>query len=320
VARLLGLLGFKATGSGESGMRVGRGTRRLVGDSAHCKIAGGAADGSRGKGHTDLAGRRLDEALAARLPSGDRPVSEARVSVVIPALNEAENLPAVLPKIDASVHEILLVDGNSTDGTARVAEALHPQVRVVRQVGLGKGAALRSGFAEATGDIVVMLDADGSTDPAEIPAFIGALLGGADYAKGSRFLQGAGTLDMPWYRRLGNWFFVVVVRFLFGGRYSDLCYGYNACWADVLPRIEPDVDGFEIETMMNIRALRARLKIVEVASFESVRLHGDSHLKTFPDGWRVLRTIVRERFTPLAELRSEPIASAEAAEALSGGE
>jgi glycosyltransferase involved in cell wall biosynthesis len=216
------------------------------------------------------------------------------ISVVMPALNEARNLPYVLPRIQAD--EVILVDGHSTDGTLEVARTLRPDVRVVRQEGDGKGDALRAGFEAATGDIIVMLDADGSTDPAEIPAFVGALRAGADFAKGSRFLQGGGTADMTLHRRLGNAAFVRLVRLLFGGRYSDLCYGYNAFWARVLPDLHLDGEGFEIETMMNIRALRADLRIVEVPSYEYRRVHGEGSLKAIPDGWRVLKTIVRERF------------------------
>jgi glycosyltransferase involved in cell wall biosynthesis len=217
------------------------------------------------------------------------------VSVVIPALNEEKNLAHVLPRIPKWIHEVLLVDGHSIDKTVEVARRLRPDIRVVAQEGRGKGAALRSGFAAATGDIIVMLDADGSTDPAEIPAFIGALLAGADFVKGSRFLQGGGTADMQWYRRLGNWGLMVLVRLCFGGRYSDLCYGYNAFWKRVLPHLNLDADGFEIETMMNVQALRARLKVAEVPSFEGRRIHGTSHLRTIPDGWRVLKTIFKER-------------------------
>ncbi len=218
------------------------------------------------------------------------------VSVIIPTLNEAKNLPHVLPRIPTWVHEVVLVDGCSTDDTIEVARRLRPDVRIVLQKQRGKGAALRTGFEAATGDVIVMIDADGSMDPAELPAFVGALLAGADFAKGSRFLQGAGTTDMELYRRLGNWAFVVAVRLLFGSSYSDLCYGYNAFWKRVLPQLDLDGDGFEIETMMNLRALRAGLKIVEVASFEAERVHGTSNLRTIPDGWRVLKTILRERF------------------------
>jgi glycosyltransferase involved in cell wall biosynthesis len=219
------------------------------------------------------------------------------VSVIVPALNEARNLPIVLPRIPASVHEVILVDGHSTDDSIAVARRVMPTIRIVPQQGKGKGAALRTGFAAATGDIIVMIDADGSTAPEEIPAFVAALTAGADFAKGSRFLAGGGTTDMSWYRRLGNWGFVMLTRAFFGGGYTDLCYGYNAFWRWVVPSLALDGTGFEIETMMNIRALRLGLRVAEVPSFEAPRIHGESNLRTIPDGWRVLKTIWRERFT-----------------------
>ena len=219
-----------------------------------------------------------------------------RVTAVIPAFNEVRNLPTILPGVSDWVDEVLLVDGRSTDGTIERARELYPPIKTLMQEGCGKGDALRYGFAAATGDIIVMLDADGSMDPAEIPAFVDALLNGADFAKGSRFLAGGGTVDMPLYRKLGNGAFVWLVRLFFGGRFTDLCYGYNAFWRDVTPRLELDADGFEIETLMNVRALRVGLVVVEVPSFESRRVHGRGRLRTIPDGWRVLKTLVRERF------------------------
>jgi glycosyltransferase involved in cell wall biosynthesis len=222
-----------------------------------------------------------------------------RVSVIIPALNEAENLPYVLPQIPAWVHEVILVDDHSTDDTVAVARQLMPSVRVVpNERPGGKGNAMQTGFEAVTGDIIVMLDADGSEAPSEIAGFVGALVAGADFAKGSRFMQGGGTSDMPWLRRSGNKAFVLMVRAMFGGRFSDLCYGYNAFWTWVVPTLRIDASGFEIESMLNIRALRAGLKIAEVPSFETQRVHGIGRLDTFPDGWRVLKTIVKERMSP----------------------
>ena len=219
---------------------------------------------------------------------------DATVSVVIPAMNEAENLRVVLPQIPDWIYEVILVDGNSTDGTPDVAREIRPDIRIVGQQERGKGAALRAGFAAARGEIVVMLDADGSTDPNEIGRFVAALLDGADFAKGSRFMAGGGTSDMTFERKLGNFGFVTIVRALFGGRFTDLCYGYNAFWRRTIPLLELDCTGFEIETMMNVRALKIGLNVVEVPSFEHDRIYGTSNLHAVRDGWRVLRTIMRE--------------------------
>jgi len=231
-----------------------------------------------------------------RHPATEDAPGAPTVTVVVPALNEAENLEHVLPRIPAWVHEVILVDDHCTDDTVSVARQLMPSIRVVENTRPGgKGNALRAGFEAATGDMIVTLDADGSEDPAEIPLFVGALLSGADFAKGSRFVYGGGTRDMPALRRLGNKAFVLIVRALFGARYSDLCYGYNAFWKHALPKLDLDADGFEIETMLNIRAHKAGLVVKEVPSFEAERVHGIGRLVTFPDGCRVLKTIWRER-------------------------
>ncbi|MGA9597038.1 MAG: glycosyltransferase [Acidimicrobiia bacterium] len=230
------------------------------------------------------------------------------VSLIIPTINEERNVANVLARIPDWVHEVILVDGLSTDRTVPLARALRPDVKVVMESNPGKGSALIAGFAAATGDIIAAIDADGSMDPAELHSFIGQLVSGADYVKGSRFVQGGGTVDMEWHRRLGNWGLMMAAKMLFGGNYSDLCYGYFAFWRDALPLLDPDVPGFEIETQINVRALRANLKIAEVPSFEERRLHGVSNLHAWRDGLRILRTIIRERFSrrklpPVIDLR-----------------
>jgi glycosyltransferase involved in cell wall biosynthesis len=216
------------------------------------------------------------------------------VSVVIPTLNEAKNLPHVLPLIPDWVSEVVIVDGLSVDNTVEVALECIPSAQIVRVAERGKGAAMRAGFTAASGEIIVTLDADGSTDPAEIPAFVGLLLAGADIALGSRFATGGGSSDMELTRRAGNWVLAQCVRAAFGTNYSDLCYGYFAFWNDVLPYIDGPFTGFEVETVVHIRAVRAGLKIAEVPSFEAERIWGTSNLNTFRDGMRVLTAIGRE--------------------------
>jgi glycosyltransferase involved in cell wall biosynthesis len=223
------------------------------------------------------------------------PAGWPQVSVIIPTLNEGQNLPHVFAKLPRDLHEVIVVDGFSTDDTLDVVRLLRPDAKIVLQQNRGKGDALRCGFEAATGDILVMLDADGSADPSEIPAFVETLVAGADFAKGSRFREGGGSSDITPLRRTGNRALNGLVNFLFGTSYSDLCYGYNAFWRHCLGAMKVDCTGFEVETLINIRVARAGLDIREVPSFESDRIYGQSNLRTFRDGGRVLRTIVRER-------------------------
>ncbi|WP_432825461.1 glycosyltransferase family 2 protein [Dactylosporangium sp. CA-092794] len=221
----------------------------------------------------------------------------------------------MLARMPAGVHEVILVDGGSVDDTVGVARRSWPGIRVVQQARRGKGNALAAGFAACRGDFVVMIDADGSMDPAEIPLFIAALEAGADYAKGSRFVLGGGSDDITTVRRLGNLVLNALTNGLFSTRFTDLCYGFNAFRLGCIEAFAlPDPhdttaqkrwgDGFEIETLINTRVARAGLAIREVPSFESRRLFGDSNLRTFRDGFRVLVTIVRER------VRRRPVVTA----------
>jgi glycosyltransferase involved in cell wall biosynthesis len=216
-------------------------------------------------------------------------------------MNEAENLPYVFSRLPDGLHEVILVDGHSVDDTVVVARRLLPDVRVLTQSGRGKGNAMAEGFAACTGEIIVALDADGSTDPAEIPRFVSALCNGADFVKGSRFAQGGSSTDITRIRSLGNRALRGFVNALYGTHYTDLCYGYNAFWARCLPYMRVDCDGFEVETLINIRVAKAGLIVHEVPSYEHLRIHGESNLHTVPDGSRVLRTILRERLSAAAQ-------------------
>ncbi len=239
------------------------------------------------------------EALAARraIPYAGpdrRAGRKTKVSVVVPAMNEEKNVGHVLKQLPEDLHEVILVDGNSSDKTIDAARQAYPMIRVLVQSGRGKGDAFRTGFAAVTGNLVVMLDADGSADPAEIPRFVEALEAGADFAKGSRFLPGGGSADITRLRSSGNAVLSGTANVLHGTRFTDLCYGYNAFWARCLPFISLDVPGFEVETLINLRIAGAGMKITEVPSYELDRISGQSNLNTFRDGFRVLGTILRE--------------------------
>lgn len=239
---------------------------------------------------------RFDGREREALPS--TPGFKARLSVVVPAKNEARNIGWVLERIPRDVDEVVLVDGRSTDRTIEVARAIRPDIVVVRDDEPGKGAALRAGFAAATGDFVVMLDADGSMDPGEIEGFVALLESGHDLVKGSRFAPGGGTADMSILRSAGNRVLLTLANFLFGVSQTDLCYGYAAFRRDRVLALELDAVGFEIETQLFLRATRQGLAVAEFPSFEAPRRSGTSNLNTFRDGWRVLTTIVAERLRP----------------------
>jgi glycosyltransferase involved in cell wall biosynthesis len=226
-----------------------------------------------------------------------------RVSVVIPAVNEERNLPYLASRMPRDIDEIVFVNGPSVDQTAEVASQLWPDGIHLSQTRRGKGNALACGFAEASGDIIVMMDADGSTCPTELPRFLGALISGADFAKGSRFVQGGGSADITRFRSFGNHGLVGIVNRLFSTKYTDLCYGFNAFWRHCLDHMWlPDVDaplpqwgdGFEIETLINLRVAASGLSVAEVCSYEKARMYGLSNLNAVGDGMRVLRTIQKE--------------------------
>ncbi|AGL19715.1 family 2 glycosyl transferase [Actinoplanes sp. N902-109] len=229
------------------------------------------------------------------------------VTVVIPARNEEHNLPLVLENLPP-VDEVIVVDGRSDDDTVAVAREVRPDVTVVRQTRTGKGNALACGFAAATGDIVVTLNADGSADPGEIPRFVDALLSGAEAAHGSRFRHGGDHRDAAPAERIGHLALSRVVNLLFRTRFTDLSCGYNAYWRELLPVLDlpapviPGLrrgrpawgDGPEVETLITVRMATRGLRVVEVATVGYPRIHGHRPRRTLAGAARVLRTVITE--------------------------
>lgn len=225
-------------------------------------------------------------------PSSRRKTSRKTISLVIPARNEAHNLAWVLERIPECVDDVVLVDGSSTDATSAMAKFCYPAIRIVGQNSPGKGEGLRAGFAAAKGDIVVMIDADGSMDPREIPHYIWYLEHGYDFVKGSRFIAGGGSLDITPLRRTGNRALMALVNSRFDTHFTDLCYGFCAFHRSWLPILGLAATGFEIETEMTLQAVTAGLRVTEVPSMELPRRSGSSALHVVRDGWRVLKTII----------------------------
>ncbi|EGX57294.1 glycosyl transferase family protein [Streptomyces zinciresistens K42] len=245
---------------------------------------------------TGLPARRATDRSAHPLRRAeDRPPPRATVSLVVPARNEARNIPWVFEQIPDCVDEVILVDGDSADATVHMARQCMPAVRHVEQSGPGKGNALRTGFLAASGDYIVMIDADGSMLPGEIPHYLHFLDNGYDFVKGSRFIAGGGSLDITRVRRWGNLALLAAVNRLYDASLTDLCYGFCAFRRSFLDDLDLHSTGFEIETEMIAHALCSGLRIAEVPSLELPRRSGRSHLHAVSDGRRVLRTLLSER-------------------------
>jgi glycosyltransferase involved in cell wall biosynthesis len=245
----------------------------------------GASEGGKSNGDiTPMPSRR----------SNRRRKPRSTVSLIIPAKNEARNLATVLGEVPGCVNEVILVDGQSSDSTKLMAMSCYPDVRIITDPKMGKGNALRAGFQAAQGEIVVAIDADGSMSPREIPSLIYFLENGYDFVKGSRFIGGGGSLDITPFRRLGNKALLMVANHLFSVQLTDLCYGLFAFRRKYLEHLNLSSGGFEIETELTVRAVRAGMRIAEVPSLEMPRRSGKSSLRSVPDGYRVLQTLLRE--------------------------
>ncbi len=221
-------------------------------------------------------------------------MSRPHISLVIPTLNEEENIGSLLRQVSSILkgyrYELIVVDGHSKDRTVNIAKSAGARIIYDRW---GKGSALSRGINAARGDVIISMDADLSNRPTELKLLIAGIETGYDICMGSRFLTGGGSDDMPLIRKFGNWCFVKIVNLIYGSRYTDLCYGYRSFARDVPRRLHLDEKGFGIEAEISIKAVKKGMKVLEVPSYEKRREGGDAKLMTFRDGWAILRTILR---------------------------
>jgi dolichol-phosphate hexosyltransferase len=220
------------------------------------------------------------------------------VTVVIPAKNEATTIQRVVEACRPYAHEVIVVDGHSTDGTA--ARASEAGARVVLDHGRGKGDAIRTSIPLITTPFVVFIDADGSHDPADIPQLVQPLsLGAADHVSGSRLIGGSselhGGFDEFW-RLMGSSFITAAINWRFGVRLSESQNGFRALRTDTLRRLPLSENLTTIEQEMVIKTIKAGFRMAEVPAHEHARLEGKSHITLWRVAHRYVWVLVRELF------------------------
>jgi len=218
-------------------------------------------------------------------------MSRPSITAIIPTLNEAENLPHVLPRIPAIVDEVILVDGNSTDRTVEVARAAGAEV--FNEPHQGKGHVVRRMFTDVEADVYVMVDGDATYDAPSAPKMVDLLLRERlDMVVGTRVDR-----EVAAYRtghRTGNWLLTTFVAQVFGRAFTDMLSGYRVFSRRFVKSFPALSGGFEIETELTVHALELGLPVAEVPTPYYARLSGSaSKLNTWRDGFRILHTILK---------------------------
>jgi dolichol-phosphate mannosyltransferase len=221
-----------------------------------------------------------------------------RVTVIIPAKNEAATLPSVIEPAKEFCSELILVDGQSTDETREIAA--RSGARVLIDNGKGKGAGMRLAAQEATKEVLVFLDADGSHDPSDIPRVAGPVLSGEyDLVIGSRMRGGSDELHSSFFeftRLLGSEIITLFLNYRFGVRLTDYQNGLRAIRREVMNSLGTTENIFTIEEEMSIKCLRRGLQIGEVPAHEYRRKAGKSHIVVWKVGWRWIWCILKNIF------------------------
>lgn len=216
-----------------------------------------------------------------------------KTSLIIPALNEVKSIGETLKQVPKDfVDEIIVADGHSTDGTPELVRKLG--YRVVEEEGMGFGSAIISGIKESTGDVIIIMDADGSHNPKDIPRLLEKIKEGYDIGWGSRYLPGGGSADDTLLRHFGNKFFTFLTRLIHGVKVADILYLFAAFRREVFDSLELKSTGFEFCIELPVKAHKAGFKFGEVSCFERKRFADESRVKDFSDGLKILLAILKK--------------------------
>ncbi len=224
-----------------------------------------------------------------------------RVSVIIPTLNEEESLEYVFNKIPKDdIDEVILVDGGSTDRTMEIAQKLG--LKAIRQEGSGLGSAVKQGLELTSGDIKIILDADGSHNPEDIIRLIEKVQEGYDVVVASRYcntlslssiFKKGTSYDDTVLTTIGNKFFTLICKLVFKVPINDILMGFKAFRKEVFEKIKIDAKGPEYNVEVVLKAHKAGFKIGEISTIEQKRRGGKSKLNAFNDGMRILIEIIK---------------------------
>jgi glycosyltransferase involved in cell wall biosynthesis len=225
-------------------------------------------------------------------------VARVKVTLIVPAYNEAATIAEVLDRV-AGLEldtQVIVVDDGSNDGTGEIAAARG--VQVIRQENQGKGAAIRAGIPHVEGEIAVIQDADMEYDPVDIPALIEPIERGlADVVFGSRLSGGRPQRAYMFWHLVGNRFLSLLTNVLFNTTLSDMETGYKAFRADVLRDLDLRENDFAIEPEITGQICKRNLRIYELPIAYYGRTYAEGKKITWRDGFKAIRVLLRVRFT-----------------------
>ena len=224
-------------------------------------------------------------------------IPKMKTTLVIPTKNEIDGMKAIMPKIKKEwIDQILIVDGNSTDGTIEYAKEQGYEIMIQKTKGIGNG--YREALPLIKGDVIITFSPDGNSVPEKIPEVVEKMREGYDLLIVSRYLPGAKSYDDDFFTRMGNKIFTKTINLLFGGKYTDSLVIFRAYKKNLIEDLRIDAEHMTFEQQISIRAAQKKLKIGEIPGDEPPRIGGERKMKVFKTGSTLLLEILKNFFNP----------------------